>query len=279
MRILVNGLLPHQAGKTSVVRAILHRAQREGQEVAGFKPMSSHSYWEHYDHSQACEALGTLVSRDALSFREVLPDPPKLELLNPYHQVVCPLDWMKAREVGDHYLDEERPRILAERLSSPEGGTTFFVNDRAGIFVAPESFVEAVKRGADRTVAFRDSPVAEGLAAVEEAVQATFRTLTERWESVVVESFSDVALPLSLHEEELDLVISVGGSLVVFAEPLELARVQEIVRAQRMIRFLKYLKPVGVLRVPHLTAQQREEPGSLERAYAEVLDILWDRLV
>lgn len=260
------------------MRAILHRAQREGQSVVGFKPMSSHNYWDHFDHSRTCEALGGLVSRDALSFHEVLADPPEVELLNPYHQVVCPLDWMNAREVGDHYLDEERPGILAERLSSPEGGTTLFLNERPEIFVAPGSFVEAVRQRADRTVAFRTSPVAEGLAAVEEAVQASFRALTARWESVVIESFSDVAVPLSLQEEDLDLVVSVGGSLVVLTEPAEFGRVQEIVRGQRMIRFLKYLKPVGVFRAPLLGTPEREDLERLERGYAEVLDGLWDVL-
>lgn len=274
----MNGLLPHDAGKTSVVRAILNRASREGRRVAGFKPMSSHNYWEHYDHSQTCESLGTLVSRDVLLFRDAMEEPPEVELLNPYHQVVCPLDWAKALEAGDHYLNEERPRILAERLSSPDEGTTFFANKRAELFVAPTSFVEAVQGDADRVVPFQTSPVAEGLAQVEVTVQAAFGSLLQGWEDLVVESFSDIALPLSLDQEELDVVISVGGSLVLFTEPAELARVHGIVQAPRTIRLLKYLKPAEVFRVPHLGSSQREELDDLGQAYGEVLDALWARL-
>lgn len=246
--------------------------------MAGFKPMSSHDYWEHYDHSLACKSMGILASRDALMIRELMVDPPDIELLNPYHQLLCPLDVMRALQVADHYLEERPPHILAERLSSPKAGTTLFVNRKPDLFVAPEEFIEALSKEADRVETFQTSPVAEGLASVEEAIQASFEALARQREDIVVESFSDISSPLSFEEEELDLVISVGGSLVLFTEPAEVVRVQEIVRSQRMTPLLKYLKPAGVFRVPHLSSQQREDVEILAHAYSEVLDALWARV-
>ncbi|MFQ5837527.1 MAG: hypothetical protein ACE5HJ_01925 [Thermoplasmata archaeon] len=277
MIILVNGLLGFSAGKTSVVRAILQRALEEGEDFLAFKPKSAHNYWEHFDHSKMCESLGTLVSRDALVLRELCLEPPAVELMNPYHQLICPLDLMKAQNVGEHLLEGGHDLILAERLTDSRGVSTLFVNRRADIFVAPSSFMAALRRKAQRVQTFQTSPVAEGMAPVEECVRSTFAGLAGARSNLVVESFSDTALPLELSGEEMDLVVSVGGSLVLLFEPREVAKAIRVVKSQTMADILRYIRPIATFRVPHLTSGERAEGDTLVRSYDEVLRAIWER--
>lgn len=276
MLVLVNGLLAFNAGKTSVAAAILRRARAEGLDMGVLKPRSAHNYWEHYDHSRRCQELGLLVSRDALELRDLTADPPPPELVNPHHQLLCPLDLLRIRADQEHLLGRRDELILAERLTGADGRSTLFLNRRPDRFVAPEAFVEALTAKAHRVVEFTSSPVEEGLAPFEEATRGVFEGARRDREHLVVESFSDVVLPVPMESDEVDLVVSVGGSLVLFFRPTDLARAMEVVRSQRMSDFLRYLKPLATFRVPHLTAAERE--AELDTAYGDALDALWSRL-
>ncbi len=278
MNILVNGLMEYGAGKTSVVRAILLRASEVGEKFFAFKPKSAHNYWEHIDHSLMCASRGKLVSRDALLFHEMGPNPPPIELTNPYHQLICPIDLMKARDRAEHLLEGSHDLILAERLTHPNRGTVLFVNRRADVFVAPEDFLAALKRGADMVEMFQTSPVAEGMASVEECVRAAYEALAGEGANLVIESFSDTPFPLELREDEIDLVVSVGGSLVLFYEPREVLKAIEAVGSRTMADLVKYLCPTSTFRVSHLRSEERADGGALVAAYDEILRHIMSRL-
>lgn len=278
MIILVNGLLTFNSGKTSVALALLHRAREQGLDLLAMKPRSSHNYWEHFDHSRRCQERGLLVSRDALLLRDLCPDPPAPELVNPHHQVVCPLDLLRAQEGRDDLVGRRDEMILAERLTDPEGRSTLFVNKRADRFVAPPAFLDALREGAHRVVPFSTSPAEEELAPFQSHVRGVFEALAAQRDHLLVESFSDAVLPVEAASDEVDLVVSVGGSLVLLYDPTELARAMDAVGPLRMAAYLRYLKPLAAFRVPHLTSAERGDPRTLMRAYGEVLDALWARL-
>ncbi len=277
MIILVNGLMEYGAGKTSVVRAILHRAAEVGEEFVGFKPRSAHNYWEHFDHSQQCASMGMLVSRDALLYQELCKRPPPIELTNPYHQLVCPIDIAKAQEEAEHLLQSSHDQILAERLTHPERGTTLFLNRRASVFVASEEFIDAIGRSADQVQTFETSAAAGEVARVESSVEAALELLAGERPNLVIESFSDTVFPMELHATKVDLVIAVGGSLVLFYEPENVLRADRALGGQSMAELVRYLRATSTLRVPHLTSEERSNPKVLSEAYDPVLRALWSR--
>ncbi len=276
MIIVVNGLLEFNAGKTSLVRAVLHRALEQGEDFLAMKPRSAHNYWEHIDHSKVCESLGILVSRDALQLRESIRKPPDLEVMNPYHQLVCPLDPLKAEEVGEHLIGQDREIILAERLTDPGRGVILYVNERADHSIAPAGFIEALSRHAQQVQTLRASSAVERTARVEVCVRSAFEMLSGNAENLIVESFSDAPFPLKLAEEEVDLVISVGGSLVLFIEPEDVLKAMSVVKGVGMPGLVRYIRPKAVFRVPHLSSEERRDGKTLAKAYDEVLRYLWE---
>jgi predicted P-loop ATPase/GTPase len=276
MIILVNGLLPFNSGKTSLVRAILQYALHRGDDFAAMKPMSAHNYWEHYDHSRRCQEMGLLVSRDALDMRDMCSRRPPLEVMNPYHQLVCPLDLARVVKGEEHLVADDYEMVLAERVTDPRTRrSTLYVNRRAEMFIAPSEFLEALRRGADKVEALQRLPAADGSAAVEECKRAAFRELADGWDGLVVESLSDVALPLEVSADEIDLIVSVGGSIVLTFNPGDFLKAADVVNAQLARDLLRYVKPTGTYRVPHLTSWERRDSSLLLEAYQEFLKAMW----
>ena len=275
MLILVNGLMAYLAGKTTLVRAILLRAREAGDDFVAMKPRSAHNYWEHYDHSRAVQEMGLLVSRDAMTLHALSRDPPDVSLLNPYHQLVCPLDTLRLKEEEEHMLGDTEEGILAERLTDARGHSTLFVNRRPHLFVAPPEFLDSLAEKADQTTPFHSSPVAEGLASVDEHVREVFEAVSAKREHLLLESHSDTIWPLRLEPEEIDLMISVGGGAAFLFDPQDVAKAEEVVGGRTMASLLRYVKPMQSFRLPLLSSDERKDETRLPEAYASVLKVLW----
>ncbi|MFQ5919652.1 MAG: hypothetical protein ACE5I4_06360 [Thermoplasmata archaeon] len=275
MLILVNGLMAYHAGKTTLARAILLRAREAGDDFVGMKPRSAHNYWEHFDHSRAVQEMGLLVSQDALTLHALSRDPPEVSLLNPYHQVVCPLDTLRLKEEEEHLLGDTEEGILAERLTNASGQTTLYVNRRPHLFVAPPEFLDSLAGKADQTTPFHSSPVGEGLAPVEDVAREVFESVSADREHLVLESHSDAIWPLRLEPDEVDLIIAVGGGAAFLFDPPDVAKAQEVVGGRTMASLLRYVKPVQSIRLPQLSSAERSDAARLQEGYAPVLEVLW----
>lgn len=275
MLILVNGLMAYNAGKTTLVRAILLQAREAGDDFVAMKPRSAHNYWEHFDHTRTVQEMGLLVSADALQLRELSRDPPELPLLNPYHQLVCPLDVLRVSEEEDHMLGDAEEGILAERLSDAQGRSTLFVNSRAHLFMAPPEFLSGLEERAEETVPFHSSPVAEDLAPVDERLRGVFEAVSAQREHLILESYSDTIWPVRLEPGEVDLLVSAGGSVVLLFNPQDVAKAQGVVGGRTMVGLLRYVKPIRSFRIPQLSSSERDDETRLRDAYASVLEVLW----
>ncbi len=275
MLILVNGLMAYHAGKTTLARAILLRAREAGDDFAAMKPRSAHNYWEHYDHSRAVQEMGLLVSLDAVALHALSRDPPDVTLLNPYHQMVCPLDTMRLKEEEEHMLGELEEGILTERLTDARGHSTLFVNRRPHLFVAPPEFLDSLVEKADQTTPFHSSPIAEGLASVDEVTREVFDAVSAKHDHLLLESQSDTIWPFRLEPAEVDLMISVGGGAAFLFDAREVAKAEEVVGGRTIAGLLRYVKPVQSFRLPQLSSDERNDETRLQEAYAPVLEVLW----
>lgn len=275
MLILINGLMAYDAGKTTLARAILLRADEAGDDFVGMKPRSAHNYWEHYDHSRAVQEMGLLVGRDALTLHALSRNPPEVSLLNPYHQMVCPMDPLRLKEEEEHLLGDTEEGILAERLTDAGGNSTLYLNRRPHLFVAPPAFLESLGGKVNETKSFHSSAVGEGLASVDEVTREVFETVSAGREHVLLESHSDTIWPVRLQPKEVDLMISAGAGAVFLFDPPDVAKAQEVVGGRTMAGLLRYVKPIQSFRLPQLSSEERNDENRLREAYAAVLEVLW----
>ena len=275
MLVLINGLMAYHAGKTTLAQAILLRAREAGDDFVAMKPRSAHNYWEHYDHTRAVGEMGLLVSRDAVTLHTLSRNPPEVSLLNPYHQLVCPLDPLRLKAEEEHLLGDTEEGILAERLTEASGKSTLFVNRRAHLFIAPPVFLERLTAKASQTTPFHSSPVGEGLVPVDRVTREVFEAVSAERDHVLLESHSDAIWPVHLEPGEVDLMVSVGAGAAFVFDPADVAKAQEVVGGRTMASLLRYVQPIESHRLPQLASDERGDESRLLEAYAPVLEVLW----
>jgi predicted P-loop ATPase/GTPase len=65
-RILVVGLQPNDAGKTTLCKALIHGFKETGVTLVPFKPHSGTGYWSQFDVFQRNLLNGSLLSSDIM---------------------------------------------------------------------------------------------------------------------------------------------------------------------------------------------------------------------
>lgn len=85
--ILVIGLTPEHAGKTSLAQAILSHFSEKGYNTSGFKPFSGYNYWYHYDTAHHNLSQGRLFSKDIKKLQQHSTIDDETELFNPIHRL------------------------------------------------------------------------------------------------------------------------------------------------------------------------------------------------
>ena len=225
-RILVVGLKEHQSGKTTLARAILTFLNRQGVTACGFKPRAGNSLW--YDYDVVSESLreGRLYGSDAKLLRSasggVLPE----ERHNPVHRL-----W----SVPSHHQGTSSglPSFLVDRVA--EEGVPRVVAVRNAAEPLPSGTEALLTRFLDSCEVLEARTPAE-LAALapmyDRAVEQAHRTLESRYETMVYESYADIALPWK-GMRSLDTVLAVEPGRVYLYDGRRYLRACELTGSVR----------------------------------------------
>jgi predicted P-loop ATPase/GTPase len=256
--ILVNGLYPYNSGKTTVGRALAAEMASRGMEPRIFKAQSAHNFWDHLPHSLRCEALGKLVSRDALLLAEAAGDPSPPELANPHHQLLSPIDPFKALEEapGGGPLPAADELLMERTTDGTTAASTLFLNREASRFNVPEGFVQAMKKGVARVEAFAPLAVEKRAATARRALETCYARLKGSGSHFLVESTNDVIIPPGVPVEDVDLVVTAAANALLAYETGEFFRATKVTRSQRVRDFAGYAEPVLGYRLPFLTEEE-----------------------
>ncbi len=250
-KVLVSGLREVDAGKTSVARALLGLMQDKGLKPCGFKPMAGNDLWYDYDIVQEALSQGRLYGKDSKLLREASNTRLSEEVISPVHRL--------------HGIPSDNPsNVLA--------GDSNFLVDRVSMWDGEHEQIVVVNRKSERSVdvwsclrklfAHAEKVVrvsnAEELDSVtrayyDNAVESAHTRIMESHDSIVYESYSDVALPWS-GILGLDAVLLVEPGHVYHHDP---ERYMSALQIQRSIlnegttkRIASLLSPVGCLAVP-----------------------------
>ena len=83
VRILVVGLQPHNAGNTTLCKALIYGFKESGVNLVPFKQHSGTSYWSQFDTFQESLVRGTLLPSDIIELEQAARSGLPLEILNP----------------------------------------------------------------------------------------------------------------------------------------------------------------------------------------------------
>jgi hypothetical protein len=116
LKILVVGLQVHDAGKTTLCKALIHGFRKHDVGLVPFKPHSGIGYWSQFDAFQASLTKGVLLSSDIMELEEAAQSRLPLELLNPVKGLSSPT---LHREAAEERLASRE--FVAERFTHHDG--------------------------------------------------------------------------------------------------------------------------------------------------------------
>lgn len=101
MRILVNGLLPFESGKTTFSLFILKEFKNSGIRIRPLKPVAGHNAWYSYNTLIRSQEIGLLAGNDALKYY----DESHLDVreINPFAALFSPVDLESLQYNIDYY--------------------------------------------------------------------------------------------------------------------------------------------------------------------------------
>ncbi len=250
-KVLVSGLKEVDAGKTSVARALLGLMQDEGLNPCGFKPMAGNDLWYDYDVVQEALSQGRLYGKDSKLLREASNTRFSEEVISPVHRLYgIPSDNPSNVLAGDN-------SFLVDRVSMWNGEHEQIVvlNRRSQGNVDVWNHLRKLLAHAKKIVRVSNAKELDSVtkAYYGGAVESAHTRIMESHDSLVYESYSDVALPWS-GILGLDAVLLVEPGHVYRYDPeryMSALRIQgSMLNEGSTRRIAPLLDPVGSLTVP-----------------------------
>jgi predicted P-loop ATPase/GTPase len=299
MKLLVAGGDRVDAGKTTFSVGLLAYLADAGHEPVGFKPRAGNDYWFDHDDVLAATSDARLYGKDAKRLASASAGDVRPEAINPVHRLWRPTPGRQG------LLGESDRSFLADRVtgrdadaaagSDDSGGddaggddadddldSQFVVNGEAesdGDLPAP--IREALPLGDATRVAsvpeFNDLMADRYLPAFERVAERIRAT-----DTAVVESYSDIALPLD--DVGFDAVAVVDPTRCrVYAADRYLTAC-EVVRGsardgqleERVGAVVEMLDPLACVELPALSGEARDDPAQVAAANREAYDELLD---
>ncbi|ELZ09819.1 P-loop ATPase/GTPase-like protein [Natrinema thermotolerans DSM 11552] len=271
MILLVVGADRVDAGKTTFSAGLLERTG-----AVGYKPRAGNDFWFDHDDCRRALADGRLYGKDAARLsaaggRERLP-----ERLNPVHRL-----WRPDPDGGTGLLGRSDREFVIDRVGRDPDDPLFVRNATADV---PDRVAEALPLSDAVPV----ETVDEFNALAEREYVPAFERLAaeiEATEVAVVESYSDIALPLdSLEPASIAAVAAVEPGRARIYPGERYCRACEVASSsprdgaveKRVPDVLEYLDPLERVRLPALGGDERDDSARIARAYADAYDALLD---
>jgi predicted P-loop ATPase/GTPase len=275
-RILVVGLQPNDAGKTTLCKALIYGFKEAGITLIPFKPHSGIGYWSQFDVFQRNLENGSLLSSDIMDLEAAAQSRIPLEVLNPVNRLSQP--------VPDTGLPEGKlvfQEFIAERFTHHDGlvhRNVYYLNGTLNLsrLRDMQTFFVRMRRNAERTHFIRKfEDLVEAYS--KNFDKATSSCYARLWNMpLIVESFNDAAYPFN-HVEDCDTVLCVASNTILwfderrYFEAIE-SRGREKPRFQLTVTHV-YAPSLIKARfiVQPLTTDERNEPAKLTQNYSEVI--------
>jgi predicted P-loop ATPase/GTPase len=261
-KALIVGLKEQDAGKTSFALALLAYLREEGFNACGFKPRAGNSVWYDYDVVHEALSQGRLYGKDAklLSSASAYSSVSTAgieEFINPIHRL-----WAEPSRV---HLMSQIPYFILDRV------TLWYKEEVKNLLVENEALSEEYNAVDLRRIRANVSTIyhvsdLKTLNKITEkyyslAVELAYKRILAQHEYVVIESYSNIALPWN-GLNDLDLIIGVKPGQILTYEPKKYLTAVQLATptySQEEIstaRIVDLIKPLQVVNVPPFRSEE-----------------------
>lgn len=265
MKLLVAGSSEVDAGKTTFSTGLVDRTG-----LRGYKPRAGNDYWYDHDDYRRAVADERLYGKDARRLAAATPEDVRPEAINPVHRL-----WIPTPGKGKGLLGRDGRTFVVDRVT----------HDRSDRYVV-NGTVE-IPPAARRAFSLEDAPAVETLpelndlmADIHGSALAALGEEIRAKEGAIVESYSDIARPLSGFVPDAVAVVEPRRCRVYdgdrYAKACEVASgsAHEGRLEERVSHVVDLLDPLASVPLPALSSAERDDPGVVANAYAEAYDEL-----
>ena len=213
MRLLINGGLPHDSGKTRFGLTLISLLREVGINLFPMKPVAGHNGWYSYSTLTRSMELGVLVGNDALNYYENTGE--SIEEINPFAVLFFPVDPESIERNFPYYLSlMDRGYPVMMRMT---------VEQKRMYLRAPSRLISSSMRDVLERLISRFDPVPveerEMWRLIEnsgEIVHNNVISALNRHKNVLIESYNNASCP-TYYPPGVDYVITiVPGRAYVF---------------------------------------------------------------
>jgi predicted P-loop ATPase/GTPase len=260
-QVLVVGLKGVDSGKTTFSRALLSHLRDEGLNVCGFKPMAGNNIWYDYDVVARALSTGRLYGRDAGLLKEESTGDVPEELINPVHRLwsepsqIDPATGLPTFIIDRITLWPEGEGESKDGCESGCGGERSFLVESPKVHLNGEmEILRKLYQKAGEVFRAEDANDLNRLVEAHygRAIRSAYRRIAKEHDAVVVEGYSDAALPAPI--SGLDLVVGVEPwrisvfdperyrnavrlSAPAYSAEVSTGRVTELLRPTRVVEY------------------------------------------
>jgi predicted P-loop ATPase/GTPase len=279
MKILVVGLQTHDAGKTTLCRALIHGFKKSDVNLLPFKPHSGIGYWNQFNAFQDSLVRGSLLSSDIMELEKAANSGLPLELLNPVNRLSSPTLQRESTEEKLAFRE-----FVAERFTHHDAGNcrniyylngTINTNRMRGM----KDFFLAIKSNAEKVIFIRNFQqlVKAYIENFEKATGSCYSSLQDK--PLIAESFNNAAYPFS-KAEDCNIVLCVSSNMVLRFNAREYFKAIELRGQQKPKAQLTTMNVYSSSLVERkyelqpLTNDERKDSAKLAANYSEIADDL-----
>jgi len=258
MKILIVGLREKDAGKTTLALALLTYLREKGFNACGFKPRAGNSVWYDYDVVHEALSQGRLYGKDAklLTTASVLGSDVgalKEEFINPFHRL-----WAEPPLIDPI---TQIPYFILDRITlwRKEGVRNLaVVNKTLPVeYRCNDAILANLRAKASRIYNVRDLDTLYRLTEryYDLAVELVYKEMNKQYECLVIESYSDIALPWR-GLKDLNAVFGVKPGQISVYEPekyltaVQLSTSTYVQEELATSRIVELIRPIKEIKVP-----------------------------
>ncbi|AWR97036.1 ATPase [Acidianus sulfidivorans JP7] len=244
MKILINGILPFDSGKTTFSLFLLKELRNSGLDVRPLKPVAGHNAWYSFTTLVRSHDLGILVGNDALKYY----DETHLDIrqINPFAALFSPVDLEKIHFNIDYYNELMSQGLPVLVRISCEKDEYYGINFEKLI---PNSLYNSLDQ------LYQDfNPTILSVEKLRELIYDSWRiadhciTLMsnnlkeKREENVIIESYNDASAPTE-SSKDADIIFTVSPGKVFIIDGKEFRKIIDfLLQPAWMIKTSKLIK-------------------------------------
>jgi predicted P-loop ATPase/GTPase len=275
-KILVVGLPPFDAGKTTLCKALIYGLREAGIDLVPFKPHSGISYWYQYDVFKDNLSKGSLVCSDIIDLEKAARTQIPLEVLNPVNRLCSPI-----LNLG---ISEERlafQEFVAERFTQHDGTTHKDIyllkwDAKVSKMLDMRSYYLNIKRNAEKIIyikRFQDLVKAYS-DNFDKATSSCYKCIKER--HFVIESFNDAACPFSGSEDCEKVLCASSDTILQFDSNKYFSAIEshEGEKSKLQLTVLDIYSPsliTNKFQIQPLNSHERDNPAKLIENYSKII--------